>query len=866
MDDRNFAGETPADSLLPPAGETPWSDEEWRARSQLVFGAARRSVPDPEVAAELAQETLIVAMRRRDAPPEPAWLLGVLRNVRRRFVRTERTRRRHEAEAARLQQLHDGGGERHHRLTDDVGAAVETLREPFRSVVIQRFYEGRRATEIAAARGVPAATVRVWLHRARLNLAEELERRQRRQQPKRRERAAMAPWPALHLGYRWLRARAVGGLLAVGLVVTSGIAVLQFDGRTAPSDPLSLARHSAESPAAESRLTAAAGSTRAALAPAAPSPVAPIALAPLPAAGRVLVVDVAGTPQPGVAVEFRGGRADVGFDVGSAFWPDGRTKSLGVTNTRGELAVGDLRGPGVLVAADGDRATLFAGLVHARRVAKPVVVTAPARTVAGTVVSTRGASGGRAALQLRVPRELYRELPVSIAESVPWEPVVAADSAGQFAFAAAADVVGARLRVRWLDDGENERSLAVGDQPALWIDRQTLAAGERPGFVGELVDAAGAVISGALVASPDAVAVTGVDGRFRLPPAALRTPAALTVLVRGHVPMTPELAPSTDAAVMRLVAALDPAATLRGRVTDARGDAVAGVVLLLADEPIVAGEREIPVPAYDWTSSSAGARRSHDDPAAFFRDGCFNGRPPPRSNIRGHVTHDGLEHRPHEVVLLRRRSMELARVPDVHPDYGLARLVFPRASLRPVGGWVRGGDGRPIVGARVRAVRPTVAVPRVGRAPLQLMMRGLIATTDANGRFDLGELDTKDLRISIEHPDVGARCLPLDPSRPADAQLCAAPRLAFLRVDAASLGADRCVLLDAAGLPLTVRSLHDSDFAGESVGSSVPLDEGRSGLVLVPESARRLALWRGGAQIAQRSIRAEVGALVRYRW
>ena len=55
---------------------------------------------------------------------------------------------------------------------------VLTLREPYRSVILQRFWSEQRPKEIAAAKGVPESTVRNHLHRGLAELRRKLEKRQ----------------------------------------------------------------------------------------------------------------------------------------------------------------------------------------------------------------------------------------------------------------------------------------------------------------------------------------------------------------------------------------------------------------------------------------------------------------------------------------------------------------------------------------------------------------------------------------------------------------------------------------------------------------------------------------------------------------
>jgi hypothetical protein len=92
--------------------------------------------------------------------------------------RTEARRRRHEAAVAHVTR---------HRSPDDLAARLETqrllieavqdLREPYRSTVVARFYDGLKPRQIAKRDGVPVETVRTRLQRAVKQLKARLDER-----------------------------------------------------------------------------------------------------------------------------------------------------------------------------------------------------------------------------------------------------------------------------------------------------------------------------------------------------------------------------------------------------------------------------------------------------------------------------------------------------------------------------------------------------------------------------------------------------------------------------------------------------------------------------------------------------------------
>ena len=149
------------------------------ADARWLRALARRLVSDPAQADDDAQEAWVRALRR---PPTASgslrgWWSTVLRNVVRERVRKDMARARREARVAgRLAQAETtdaavARAELHRRLVDHVLA----LEDPYRQVVIWRYFDGHRAADIARLVGVPSGTVRSQLHRAHEKLRQSLD-------------------------------------------------------------------------------------------------------------------------------------------------------------------------------------------------------------------------------------------------------------------------------------------------------------------------------------------------------------------------------------------------------------------------------------------------------------------------------------------------------------------------------------------------------------------------------------------------------------------------------------------------------------------------------------------------------------------
>jgi RNA polymerase sigma-70 factor (ECF subfamily) len=154
--------------------------ELFESEARGVLGYALRRVADREDAADVVAETFGVAWRRIDDVPAGAearlWLFGVARRVlanqRRGELRRLRLADRLREQLRLSVSLDDAPDER----ADEIAAALAALSEQDREVLLLASWEELTPTEIAAVIGVPPATARTRLHRARGRLRGELQR------------------------------------------------------------------------------------------------------------------------------------------------------------------------------------------------------------------------------------------------------------------------------------------------------------------------------------------------------------------------------------------------------------------------------------------------------------------------------------------------------------------------------------------------------------------------------------------------------------------------------------------------------------------------------------------------------------------
>lgn len=144
-----------------------------------VFGLCFRLLNHRQDAEDVAQEVFLRvfrSLRRWDAGrPLRPWIMGITIN-RCRTCMAQRARRPESVDY--LQDIApasptDDSAE----LLREIHAAVRALRPEYRSVFLLFHEQGHPYEEIAMALKRPVGTIKTWLHRARLQILEQLRRR-----------------------------------------------------------------------------------------------------------------------------------------------------------------------------------------------------------------------------------------------------------------------------------------------------------------------------------------------------------------------------------------------------------------------------------------------------------------------------------------------------------------------------------------------------------------------------------------------------------------------------------------------------------------------------------------------------------------
>lgn len=146
--------------------------------AEFIRGLAHRLIRDEQKAEDVAQDVWVAALAKPAAEVASvrAWLAGTARNLVRRTMRTDGRVQNRERAAARCEAV---------RSTDELveaeGArrrvveALLTLKEPYRSAILYRFYDDLPPRKIARRLGVPVETVKTRIQRGLDQLRRRLD-------------------------------------------------------------------------------------------------------------------------------------------------------------------------------------------------------------------------------------------------------------------------------------------------------------------------------------------------------------------------------------------------------------------------------------------------------------------------------------------------------------------------------------------------------------------------------------------------------------------------------------------------------------------------------------------------------------------
>lgn len=840
-----------------------------------IRALARELVADPDLVDEIEQRTLLAGIGR--APSEGvalrSWLARVVRNFARQALRAASRRARHEELAARRESQPSASElvERaavQRALVD----AVMALREPYRTTVLLRFYEGMPPRAVASRLGVPVDTVRTRTARALAQLRERLDAH---------HAGARGAWlsalvpllpspapnwiaPALLMNTKLKLAAAA--LVALGIATyvatreSAGPATLAISNEAPVGASPKEARERATpasiaAPASESReVEGAAAAT--------PAPEAHPALANLlERRGRVL--DATGRPLAGVHVGWGEPRSS------------GKREALAVSGEDGSFrfvaAQGTTQNAGArLVACESGWTTVLAGNYGSAGggpAREAILVLAHPRELAGSVVDEAGAPLADASIEVTLDEAFRTRLREILDTSATIAVQARSDERGEFALHELADLADSHVRVRKSGFLELEaRLIDLAPRTVLTL----VAPREAQGVLrGKVVDPGGTPLPKARVAFGIDTSTTDERGEFAFqlddPRSLARrfgvAPANLSALMRGYQPASfaPPLVegkPAWPAYVTLQLGA--PTLEISGRVLDPEGAPLAGAAVWLMDSTFFGGDERGPLHVENLLGT-----------------GDVRGWKQIETGADGSFVIDGLLERDYHVEALDRRTLQRIQEGPFRAGAREIELRFPRGALHPrVAGRIVSHRGAPVAGARIfpmcDAFRTRVQGRIVGTSHTAL--EG--TRSDADGRFELANVPKELVYVRIEGDDI----LPLEYCRAGEGDdrfvsdetsRLPAEHVEELVIQVAlrchvqiALGdptsADEVEIVDAHGAALEL-NVYDGD--SRETHERFPVREGRSAALAVSDAAAAIVLYKAGVQVARLPVELTPGPL-----
>lgn len=828
-----------------------------------LHALARQLTRDPHAAADAVQETCVRALRQarsdREPPTAPrAWLATVLRHLLGRQHRSEAARRQREAAVAGRPHDEPEGptvlarAETQHRLA----AAVLQLDEPYRTAVLLRFFDALPPRQIARRLGVPVATVHSRLQRALAQLRQHLD-----QTPGGRAQwlhalapfavpTSLLPWPGLGVFTMQLHLK----LLTVAAVFACSVPFWWPSGTMEPAEP-SLA--ALPNGGADRDLGSGGGAANRANPARSAGPVERTA-----AARSESTAPAAATATSAVAGRVVDCRGVGATDVPIA--PNGQADRAVRSDPAGNFTLELTAATTSIGACDPRFVTVLAASWSPDSRLTPVVVVAPALTLAGRAVDELGAPvpGALVAVQLPADFETRVPMPLDGGERGRW--TTACDAAGRFTLPSVPGIDGATLIAAadlFAPTTVPLPTTAAADLQ-LVLQRCRYEEGE---LRGRVVDPGGVPVAGARVAMGVTSVVSDQDGRFGISLRRAGWPTAIVAAKAGFGPARLEVPKNggkqlgdwPNELVLRLGAAPQ---TVRGRVLDQDRRPIAGAEVWI-DDPTpfgVAGRIPLqleylvgggvvprgasqPVPEADDPTTgdhvSTQLSKARTATAAWFFV---------TSDQDGNFAVPGLLDRSYTLKALDPTSGQLGELTGVTAAADATIEITRRDVWPELRGRIVSRGGKALAGVTVQQqITAFATAARVPGGHLRggVLRDGRTATTAADGTFVMRDVGRRSTYFEI----VGDAIVPqrLEAADITDPLRCTVTVEARCHVEVALLDAteaDAVAGLDANGQPIQLAVLRRNS---TTFTSQLPLHDGRSGLFVVGESAAALVLQRG---------------------
>ncbi len=840
-----------------------------------IRSLARRLARDAAEADDLVQETLVSALENPPdrGQPRRAWLAIVVANAARALRRSGSRREARERVAARPEALPSTAELVERALVQrELVEAVLALDEPYREIVLLRFYEGLPPRTIARRLQIPVDTVRTRLARAVARLRTRLDQQ---------HGGKRMAWLALVLPPP--EAASLTIPLTGGILLNAKLAALTAAAVLAVVAFVFLRSSEPASPTPASAMTAS------------EVPVARPASAPAPELGSVEAADArttaarppsadASSPAATVAApapRLRGvvldseGRALSGVPFGIGREKDGKVppSPLGTSGADGRFDLDFPAEPGPLVASGTEWSTVLSALPSSAPGAHDAVLVVASRLhLSGFVVDAAGAPVEDARLAFEMPEDLRPRFTMDIDRSVNIRPETRSDADGRFEFSQLPRVRGAKLTVS--ANGFDAWQLSIEEIADPFTVVLTRPGEHSEVLQGIVVDAQGTAVEKAHVAFGIETVRTDADGRFVFSLADPRgfnarwkvSATLLRAIKAGFLPAQMD-APMVDgqprwpaSVTLRLGT---ESLSISGRVKARDGEPRAGLRVWAADSEVFGAGREGPLVLENVLAGIEGRSWSYVETD---EDGRFE--------IRGLL--------PRAYVLRAQDPENLLMIEESGVDAGRddveMRMPADGLFLR-VAGTVRGHDGTPVAGVSIHPMCDSYRARFRGDviSTSHDAVDGVV--TDSEGRFVLQSVPRSLVYLRLD----GAEILPLEYGRYAEGDPrfanAAVKELPRDEIESLDIRVDRRAHLQ---IQLTDPALGDRfrllDTKGDAIelsvfegnnrreGMDARIVEGRSPVVSGSDRGRTLVLLKGETEVGRRPVTLKPGETTIVPW
>ncbi len=833
--------------------------EELLAHDGQLRALARRLLEDEDDADDLIQEAYLSALERgAHSPRAPSrWWREFLRLKARTLRHQESRRKRREVVVATPEGKPDElvTEEDREAFLHALARAVDELDEPYRTTMQMRFVEEIPPREIARRERVPVTTVYTRVNRGLKQLRGRMDRN-----------FDDRSWMVIALALPRRHAKRAPKLVALGAAgLLTVIAPWLVLGDTAPSrtqrssaaavrglEVSNVPEGEQASPSQASPDTAIRRRVLSSSAGSAPV-VGTVPEAPM-FSGRV--VDPEGAVLSGIPVVAEPGKitspqASLGNWVFAVTGPPD-TETVSGSDGSFELDIPSGFNGRVLARGAGYRPVLAEAVPFAGRAHTLELVAAPVRSVVGRVVDPEGDGLADVSLHMRSSPEFTASQRRPERSWVPVMSEARSDAHGYFELEDAYVMVRSRIEVQKEGFVPQQLNLVVEGPLELEIELEPLPPRSLPirGFV---VDENGAWIEDAVVAAARGVAVTDEGGGFQLDTDEMGESETLWVLVEQKHPVTIELVRDGDGRFYLpdpfVIEVVDPPLVIEGRIVDADGDPVSGAYVWCHDMTKVGTSRsslfaeDIIDPA-DWNVPyDTGTEEDGSFRIPYLMD---------------------REYRIGSVYLPTLDSVLGDPVPAGTRDLILT-LPTDQAHSTVTGRVITKG-GRPVEGATVALVSETVRIPIEPGFTFTSEMRLRSTSTDADGRFELGDLPGAGYSLTVKGDDFVQNGTPIPASTGAEPRqiVITVARRAHLRL-ARSLCCETAThysLFDGSGKRLTVYAAEEFDRNFDmSPYVRVGITDGGSAIIVSPDTATEIVFYEDEVELSRLPIQLSADML-----